>query len=79
VLPSLSYRCILLSGDVLTKISPERLAILKKLTPPRGKLAQFGDDSFTQGIVELDGHTMIAVFKWSDRLENYAHGPNEPF
>lgn len=60
---------MLLSGDDLTKVSPERLVVLKKLMPPTGKPAQFADDSFAEGAVKLDGRTMVAVFNWTDQPE----------
>jgi alpha-galactosidase len=57
---------MVLSGDDLTKISAERLAILRKLVPPTGLPAQFRDDSFRVGLVRLKGRTMVCLFNWED-------------
>ena len=44
---------MLLSGDDLTKISAEKLAMLRKLQPPTGVAARFEDDSFRVGRIDL--------------------------
>jgi alpha-galactosidase len=44
---------MLLSGDDLTKISAEKLAMLRKLQPPTGVAARFDDDSFRIGRISL--------------------------
>src|SRR5258705_12475690 len=44
---------MILSGDDLTKISPQRLAILRKLLPPTGMAAKFEDESLNVGVVKL--------------------------
>ena len=41
-----------LSGDDLTKISDERLAMLRKLVPPTGVAAEFEDDSLRVGVIK---------------------------
>ena len=55
---------MLLSGDDLTKISPERLAMLKKLLPPTGVAARLTDESLRVGIIKLPGQQMICVMNW---------------
>jgi alpha-galactosidase len=45
---------MILSGDDLTTITAPRLAMLKKLQPPTGRAARFGDTSMQVGEVELD-------------------------
>jgi len=57
---------MLLSGDDLTKISAERLAMLKKLLPPTGKAAEFADDSLSVGIVTLPASRVVCAFNWED-------------
>ena len=42
-----------LSGDDLTTIPPDRLAMLKKLLPPAGVAAEFEDDSLRVGVTQL--------------------------
>lgn len=58
---------MLLSGDDLTRISPERLAMLRKLIPPTGKAAEFVDDTLRVGIVNLPDAHMICLFNWEDK------------
>jgi alpha-galactosidase len=65
---------LVLSGDDLTKITPARLAMLKKLLPPAGQAAQFDDESLRVGRITRDkdkgkGQT-IAVFNWEDAAQD---------
>ena len=55
-----------LSGDDLPRLTPERLAMLRKLVPPTGVPARFDDDSFRIGRVQLADKTMLCVFNWTD-------------
>src|SRR5207237_4315440 len=57
---------MVLSGDDLTKISPERLALLKKLLPPTGVAATFADDSLIVGVVNRAAARMVCLFNWTD-------------
>jgi alpha-galactosidase len=57
---------MLLSGDDLTKISAEKLAMLRKLQPPTGVAARFDDDSFRVGRVQLGKREVITVLNWDD-------------
>jgi alpha-galactosidase len=59
---------MLLSGDDLTKISAEKLAILRKLQPPTGVAARFDDDSFRVGRISLPlaEREVVAVLNWDD-------------
>jgi alpha-galactosidase len=57
---------MLLSGDDLTKITPEHLAILKKLIPPTGAAARFEDENFETGISQSKSGTVYSVFNWND-------------
>jgi alpha-galactosidase len=57
---------LLLSGDDLTKIPPDRLATLRKLLPPTGVAARFEDESLRVGRVPLPGREMICLFNWGD-------------
>jgi alpha-galactosidase len=57
---------MLLSGDDLTKITPRRAEMLKRLVPPTGTCARFEDESFTIGRTPRAGGEMVSVFNWSD-------------
>ncbi|WP_051692057.1 glycoside hydrolase family 36 protein [Pedobacter borealis] len=57
---------MLLSGDDLTTIKPERLAILKKMIPPTGKSARFENEKFEVGIINFKDHIEYTVFNASD-------------
>lgn len=57
---------MVLSGDDLTKISPERLAMLRKLVPPKAVAATFKDDYFRVGTIERGRDAAICVFNWEE-------------
>ena len=57
---------MLLSGDDLTKIQPERLAMLRKLVPPAGQAAVFADSSLRVGTIKLKNEWMICLFNWDN-------------
>ncbi|MET3879645.1 glycoside hydrolase family 36 protein [Chitinophaga sp. OAE865] len=58
---------MLLSGDDLTKITPARLEILKKLIPPTGKAARFENEAFEVGTIVLPDQLVFAVFNWGEQ------------
>jgi alpha-galactosidase len=57
---------LLLSGDDLTTISAEKLAMLRKLQPPTGVAARFEDDSFRVGRIALKDREVLSVLNWND-------------
>jgi alpha-galactosidase len=57
---------MVLSGDDLTKLSPARAAMLKKLLPPTGVAATFEDASLRAGTVVLPDARMLCLFNWED-------------
>lgn len=57
---------MLLSGDDLTQISPERMELLKKLQPPTGVAARFSDDSLRVGAVDLPDRRIRFLLNWDD-------------
>jgi alpha-galactosidase len=57
---------MILSGDDLTKINADKLAMLRKLQPPTGVAARFADDSFRVGSVKLWDQQVFSVFNWQD-------------
>ncbi len=61
---------MVLSGDDLTKISPERLGMLRKLLPPTGVAAKFEDDSLNVGTVQLAQARMVCLFNWEDKPQS---------
>jgi alpha-galactosidase len=61
---------MLLSGDDLTKISAEKLAMLRKLQPPSGVAARFENDSFRVGGMRIGKREVISVLNWDDTPQN---------
>ena len=57
---------MLLSGDDLTKIPAERLAVLKKLLPPTRAAADFDDDTLRVGVLNRSGARSVCLFNWTD-------------
>ena len=62
---------MVLSGDDLPKMPPERLEMLRKLLPPSGVAARFDDDSLRVGTVELPDKQMVCLFNWNDQDESF--------
>ena len=56
---------MILSGDDLTKIGPEKLVMLRKLQPPTGVAARFEDDSFRVGRMKLGSKEVVSVLNFS--------------
>jgi len=57
---------MLLSGDDLTQLSPERLQILKKLLPPTGVAARFEDETLRIGAITLPDRRILCLFNWQE-------------
>lgn len=57
---------LVLSGDDLTRISPEREAMLRKLLPPVASSAQFADEALAVGVTRAPQRLFYCVFNWSD-------------
>ncbi len=57
---------MILSGDDLTTISPERMAMLRKLQPPTGQAARFDDDALQVGTVRIPGGVAMVLLNWDD-------------
>jgi alpha-galactosidase len=57
---------MLLSGDDLTQLAADRLAILRRLLPPTGVAARFEDDSLRVGMSDYQGGRMVYLFNWGD-------------
>jgi alpha-galactosidase len=69
---------MVLSGDDLTKIAPDRLAMLRKLLPPTGVQAEFADDSLSAGFVKLPHSLMACLFNWDDEPRSLSFGLRRP-
>jgi len=61
---------MLLSGDDLTKISAEKLSMLRKLQPPAGVAARFEDDSFRVGRIQLGRREVVSVLNWANEPQD---------
>jgi alpha-galactosidase len=57
---------MVLSGDDLTTITPERLRMLRKLQPPNTHAARFQDQSLTAGLVQRTRDRVACLFNWDD-------------
>lgn len=69
---------IILSGDDLTKITPERLAMLKRLLPPTGVAASFEDNSMRVGVVKLPDSRVVCLFNWDEKPQTMSFSLPEP-
>jgi alpha-galactosidase len=61
---------MVLSGDDLTKISSERLAMLRKLQPPTGVAARFNDDSLRVGSIKFPDREVFCLFNWENLAQD---------
>lgn len=61
---------MLLSGDDLTKISADKLSMLRKLLPPAGVAARFEDESFRVGRMQLKGREVVSVLNWTNATQD---------
>ncbi len=57
---------MLLSGDDLTRLPAEKVAILKKLIPPGGVAARFENEDFEIGTTRIKEADVYSVFNWND-------------
>ncbi len=64
---------MILSGDDLTTLPPERLAMLHALLPPTGKAARFDSADLAIGSTDLDdGRRAWSLLNWSERPQTFA-------
>ena len=70
---------MILSGDDLTKISTERLGMLKRLLPATGVAARFEDESMQVGMMELEDARAMAIFNWKNDRQSISIRLSEPF
>jgi alpha-galactosidase len=55
---------LVLSGDDLTVLPPQRMAMLRRLLPPGGVAARFEDDSLRVGSIDLPGRRVVCLLNW---------------
>ncbi|HLK63913.1 MAG TPA: glycoside hydrolase family 36 protein [Bryobacteraceae bacterium] len=60
---------LVLSGDDLSTLPPDRLATLKKLLPPTGVAAEFADENLRVGVVHLKDRSLVCVFNWGEEAQ----------
>jgi alpha-galactosidase len=69
---------MVLSGDDLTKIAPERIAMLQKLLPPAGVAAEFEDPSLEAGFLKLPDRMLVYLFNWTDTVKTVSFKIGKP-
>lgn len=67
-----------LSGDNLTVLPPERLAMLRKLLPPSGHAARFSDEAMEIGVVEAGDTRHVCFFNWGETPRNLGCPVGQP-
>jgi alpha-galactosidase len=70
---------MLLSGDDLTTIPSDRLAMLQRLVLPSGVAATFEDDSLRVGMSEHFGGRVVYLFNWEESPQTISFGLPRPF
>ena len=58
---------MMLSGDDLPTLTPERVAMLRKLIPPTGRAASFADETLTVGRAPNGEGEYLYLFNWGDQ------------
>jgi alpha-galactosidase len=61
---------MILSGDDLTAISKNRLAMLRKLQPPTAVAARFADDRLQVGIVDLKNRQAVCLLNAQETAQS---------
>jgi alpha-galactosidase len=60
---------MILSGDDLSTLPADRLAMLKKMLPPTGVAAEFEDESLRMGVMRLKDRVLVCLFNWGAEAE----------
>jgi alpha-galactosidase len=60
---------MVLSGDDLSTLPADRLAMLKKMLPPTGVAAEFEDESLRMGVARLRDRVLVCLFNWGPEAE----------
>jgi alpha-galactosidase len=61
---------MILSGDDLTVISPDRLAMLRQLQPPTGVAARFGDERLHVGVMDLKNRHAVCLLNSQEQPQS---------
>jgi alpha-galactosidase len=70
---------MILSGDDLSTVSPSVLELLRKLQPPTGRAARFGDRSLRVGTVEKGGGVrVVCLLNWEDTSQEMTFRLDRP-
>jgi alpha-galactosidase len=69
---------MILSGDDLTTIPADRLAMLRRLEPPTGVAARFDDGSLQVGTVELKDRRVVCLLNWQDTAKELSFTLQRP-
>jgi alpha-galactosidase len=69
---------MVLSGDDLSRMPAERMAVLKKLLPSAANAAEFEDESLRVGWTQVERGRMLSVFNWSDAPQTVTVKLTEP-
>ena len=57
---------MVLSGDDLTKLSPARTDMLRRLLPPTGVAAEFQNEDLRVGFIDLPDKRMVCLLNWDN-------------
>lgn len=58
---------MLLSGDNLARVTPDRAQMLRRLLPPTRVPAAFQDATFRIGTIDLGDKTVLCLFNWENQ------------
>lgn len=57
---------MIVSGDLIPRLSEKNISVLKKLISSTGVAAHFDDTTFTIGRIHLSNYTLLCIFNWED-------------
>jgi alpha-galactosidase len=69
---------MLLSGDDLSSIDRDRLAMLQRLLPPGAVAARFGDEAMQVGTIDTPESRVACVLNWDDAPASVMFPVNRP-
>ena len=71
---------LVLSGDDLTRIDPDRFDTIARLLPPTGTAASFATEELNVGRVALEGgKEALCLFNWTDEFCDFTVKVDRPF
>ena len=69
---------MVLSGDALCELEPDRLDLLMRMLPPIPTAARFEGDGFRLGRTAIEGGELIFCFNWDDAPLSYTVALSQP-